>query len=343
MTNFRTVLEAIMEGEKLSFERSQSVMDLIMDGDLDSAQIGGLLAALRTRRETSTEIAGFASSMRKHATRLKPDDSLRPLVDTCGTGGDEAETINVSTLAAITAAGAGARVAKHGNRSVSSRCGSADLLEILGVKLELGPDAVEACIRASGMGFMFAPAYHGAMKHAIGPRKSLGVRTIFNLLGPLTNPADADRQVLGVFSEEWVEPLAAALRELDVERALVVHGTDGMDEISMSAPTHVAEIDGDSLSTGTLTPDDFGLSSIDLADIRGGNPEHNESVARELLDGEPAPAVETIVSANAGAVLYVAGEADSLEEGADQAREAIHSGAARTTLETLAERSGALG
>jgi len=339
MTQRRELLETVVQGRDLTADQARAAMDQIMSGELDEAQIGGFLAALRGKGETPEELAGAASSMRKHAEGLEPSEELRPLVDTCGTGGDSAETFNISTLSALVAAGAGARVAKHGNRSVSSQCGSADLLEALGVRLDLDAEGVETCIEEAGMGFMFAPNFHGAMKHAIGPRKSLGIRTIFNLLGPLTNPADADRQLMGVFSSEWVEPLAQALAELSVERALVVHGTDGMDEISLSAPTRYAELTDGQINTGEFKPGDFGVDPIELEDIAGGSVDHNADLARSLLAGDGSGPAEAIVSVNSGAVVYLSGQADDLKQGVERARDAIRSGTAQQTLEDLVETS----
>lgn len=331
------ILEQLLDNQDLTAGEARSVMDDLMDGNLDDAQIGSLLTALRAKGETSDEIAGFASSMREHAKSFDLDASHRPLVDTCGTGGDSVETINISTLSALVAAGAGASVAKHGNRSVSSQCGSADLLEQFGVRLELSPDQVKESIEETGIGFMYAPAFHASMKHAIGPRKSLGIRTVFNLLGPLTNPADADRQLVGVFSEKWVQPVAEALSSLGVEKAMVVHGTEGMDEISASTKTVYAEVDEGEVTEGELTPDALGIDPIDLEDVRGGGPEENERLSIQLLEGSGVPAIEAIIAVNAGAVIYLAGEATDLQGGIAEARESIKSGNALKSLEALVE------
>lgn len=335
MSELSDVYEQLFAGDDFTTQQAEQVMDRVMDGKLDEAQIGALLAALRAKGETSKEIAGFARSMRSHARSFELDDTYRPLIDTCGTGGDQVETINISTLSALVAAGAGVRVAKHGNRSVSSQCGSADLLEALGVKLELEPAQVKQSIMKTGIGFMYAPAFHKAMRHAIGPRKSLGVRTVFNLLGPLTNPAGADRQLLGVFSRDWVRPIAEALQELGLERAMVVHGEIGMDEISLSGETFYAEVNGDEVSEGVLKPDDFGMEPIDIEDIAGGDPDHNSALTRRLLDNDLEGPIQQIICANAGAVIYLAGEADDLQEGAGQARQSIAEGDARRALEDL--------
>ncbi|MFB6357126.1 MAG: anthranilate phosphoribosyltransferase [bacterium] len=331
------LFEQLIDEEHLSFERARGTMDKIMEGEWDDAQIGAFLSLLRSKGETSEEIAGFARSMREHASTLTVGDSYRPLVDTCGTGGDTSDTINISTMSAIVASGMGVNVAKHGNRSVSSSCGSADLLEALGVELELSPEQVKESIEEVGMGFMYAPAFHKAMKHAIGPRKSLGIRTVINLLGPLTNPANADRQLLGVFSERWVRPVAEALSELGVERALVVHGTDGLDEISMSATTVYAEVTNGEVQEGEITPKDFGESPIEMSDIASQGVEGNRDVARSLVEGEARPPVEKIIFANAGAVIYVAGEAESLAHGFERARESVESGKAQESLDQLVD------
>lgn len=344
MSEFSDVLETIVDGQDLSVDEAEALMDRLMEGEFDDAQIGALLTALRVKGETPDEIAGFARSMRQHARRLDPPDEVRPLVDTCGTGGDDVETINISTLSAIVAAGAGARVAKHGNRSVSSQCGSADLLEALGLKLELEPDQVRRSLEETGFGFMFAPNFHASMKHAIGPRRSLGVRTVFNLLGPLTNPADADRQLLGVFSEEWVRPIAEALRTLGVERAMVVHGRVGMDEISPSGPTAYAEVRDGDVREDVMSPEDVGMDTVPIEDLAGGDPETNKTIARDLLAAEAPGPIESAVALNAGAVLYVGGEAESLEDGIKRARDSIRHGRARERLEdavSFSRRDGA--
>lgn len=337
MKEISEVLDQLLAGENLNTKQAEDVMDELMSGNLDEAQIGALLTAMRSCGETSEEIAGFARTMREHAKSFELSESYRPLVDTCGTGGDSVETINISTLSALAAAGADANVAKHGNRSVSSRCGSADLLEELGVVLELTPDQVKESIRETGIGFMYAPSFHASMKHAIGPRKSLGIRTIFNLLGPLTNPADADRQLVGVFGSEWVHPVAEALRDLGVERALVVHGTEGMDEISPSERTVYAEVDDGDLREGDFTPEDFSVDPVDLNEIEGGGPEENARITRSLLKGEGPEPVEDTIAINAGAVIYLADEAPDLLSGVERARESLRDGGAKRSLEELVE------
>lgn len=331
------LLEHLLSRQDLTGKQARQTMDRVMDGEWDEARIGGFLTAMRAKGETSEEIAGFAASMRSHAKSFSIQPEYRPLVDTCGTGGDSVESINISTLSALVAAGCGVRVAKHGNRSVSSKCGSADLLEALGVKLELEPETVRNSIEEVGIGFMYAPAFHGAMKHAIGPRKSLGIRTVFNLLGPLTNPADADRQLLGVFSSKWVRPVAEALQQLGIERALVVHGEIGMDEISLKGQTRYAEVNEAEITEGRFRPSDFGLKPINLEEIAGGDIETNRKIAEELFDAQAPEAIESIISVNAGAVIYLGGEADSIRNGIERARQSIQSGKARHCLHRLVE------
>ena len=335
--NYSAVIEDILAGNDLGPDQAQTVMDEIMDGNLDEARVAGVLVALRAKGETPGEIAGFARSMRRHASSFELADKYRPLVDTCGTGGDKVETINISTIAALVAAAGGARVAKHGNRSVSSSCGSADLLEALGVQIELEPQQVKKSIEEVGIGFMYAPKFHAAMKHAIGPRKSLGIRTVFNLLGPLTNPAGADRQLLGVFAPRWVLPVAEALAALGVEKALVVHGMDGMDEISLSAPTRFAEVNKGKIDEGEFHPSDFELNEIDISEIAGGSVDKNTSIARRLFEGEASGPVNSIVAVNAGAVLYLAGGADSLAGGVKRAKKIIEEGRVEKTVRRLVE------
>ncbi|MFP4686888.1 MAG: anthranilate phosphoribosyltransferase [bacterium] len=340
--NISEIIEKLLAGNNLDISQARETMDRLMEGGLDEAQIGGLLIALRAKGETPEEIAGFARSMREHARGFEVDSEYRPLIDTCGTGGDSVETVNISTMAALVAAGAGARVAKHGNRSVSSNCGSADLLEALGVKIELEPQQVKKCIEEVGIGFMYAPKFHAAMKYAIGPRKSLGVRTVFNLLGPLTNPAGADRQLLGVFSERWVKPVALALKELGVQRALVVHGSDGMDEISLSAETVYAELDDGLVKEGRFSPEDFGVAPVKLSEIAGGELENNLNIARRLFAGEAPAPIERIVAVNAGVVLYLAFLAPDMPAAVELALKTIKSGSSRNLLNKLIDFSNSV-
>jgi anthranilate phosphoribosyltransferase len=324
-------IERVASGTNLSLAEARTAATHVFDGATE-AQIGALLAALRAKGETETEIAGFAKGMRDAARTITPDRS--PLVDTCGTGGDDYDTINVSTTSAIVAAGAGAAVAKHGNYSVSSSSGSADVLESIGVDIEAEPPAVERAIERDGIGFMLAPVFHPAMKAVIGPRRELEMRTIFNILGPLTNPAGADAQVLGVYDPDLVPVMARALAHMPVEHALVVHG-DGMDEIALHGPTTVAEVEGEQVSEYVLEPDDLGLDSAPVSAVAGGTPEENATALRGIVEGDVTDARRDIVLANAGAAVYVAGLADSIEGGVTAAREAIESGRASETLDAM--------
>ena len=334
-----TAIASVVERHDLSAGDMEAVMRSIMTGQATPAQIGGFLIGLRMKGETVDEIAAAAKVMRDLATRV--DVAGPHLVDTCGTGGDGASTFNISTASAIVTAAAGARVAKHGNRSVSSSSGSADVLEAAGVKLDLTPEQVAACIDRVGVGFLFAPQHHSAMKHAIGPRKEMRVRTLFNLLGPLTNPAGAPNQVLGVFSLDWVEPLARVLRQLGSEHVLVVHAEDGLDEISIAAPTRVAELREGNISIYTVTPEDFGLQRADLSAIAVENADQSLAMIKTVFDNQPGPARD-IVRLNAGAAIYAAGLTSSLADGVALASEVIQSGKARQTYESLVEVSNAV-
>ncbi|WP_049918029.1 anthranilate phosphoribosyltransferase [Haloferax denitrificans] len=326
-------IERVTGGADLTIEEARDAARAVFE-DATEAQIGALLAALRSKGETEAEIAGFAQGMRDAALTIEPDRG--PLVDTCGTGGDDYNTINVSTTSALVAAGAGAAVAKHGNYSVSSSSGSADVLEVAGVNVEADPESVEACIEDNGVGFMLAPVFHPAMKAVIGPRKELGMRTIFNVLGPLTNPAGADAQVLGVYDADLVPLIAESLSHMPVERALVVHGS-GMDEIALHDATTVAEIDGDEITEYTLTPADLGLEQAPIEDVAGGTPQENADDLEGILTGDVTGPKRDLILANAGAAVYVADLADSLEEGVEVARDAIESGAAKAKLDALRE------
>jgi anthranilate phosphoribosyltransferase len=321
-------------GNHLSRQEAETAMEEILSGRAGEDSIVALLAALRTKGETVEELVGFARAMRRHATPIFSDAS-RPdelLVDTCGTGGDASGTFNISTTAAFVAAGAGARVAKHGNRSISSKCGSADVLEALGISLDVSPERVGAAINEIGIGFLFAPALHTAMRHAMPARRRLG-RTVFNLLGPLTNPAGARAQVAGVFSAEVVEKVANVLAELGVERAFVVHG-GGLDEISLAGETKVGEVRGGTVRVYEVTPEDFGLDRAPISAISGGDAAHNAELLRAILAGEPGPRRD-IVIANAAAALVAAGRAADFLEGARLAAESIDSGAAPKKLDAL--------
>ena len=330
--DMQEAIARVVEGRSLTGPEMEQVMRLIMTGQATPAQIAGFLVALRLKGETVEELAAAAQVMRELATRVEV--STERLVDTCGTGGDASGTFNISTCAALVVAAAGARVAKHGNRAVSGRSGSADLLEAAGVRLDLPPEAVARCIEAVGVGFLFAPAHHGAMRHAVGPRRELGIRTLFNLLGPLTNPAGAPHQLLGVFDARWVGPLAEAARRLGGRRVLVVHGLDGLDEISLGAPTEVAELDDGEVRRYRIEPKALGLEPAPLEALRAGSVEESLERVREVLADRPGPARD-VVALNAGAALYAAGLAGDLREGLERAREALASGAARRKLEEL--------
>jgi len=333
MSIIKEYIQQVADGGDLSQDAAREAASIVFE-EATEAQIGALLAALRAKGETETEIAGFAQGMRDAARRIDPDRG--PLVDTCGTGGDGHDTINVSTTSAFVVAGADVPVAKHGNYSVSSSSGSADVLEELGVTIDAEPPAVERCIETAGMGFMLAPVFHPAMKAVIGPRQELGMRTIFNVLGPLTNPAGADAQVVGVYDPELVPVLANALAQMDVERALVVHG-DGLDEIGVHGRSTVAEVEDEAVETYTLAPEDIGLDRYDLGEVAGGTPSENAADMRGILDGSIGGAKRAIVLANAGAAIYVSGTEGSLEAGVDAARESIDSGAATAQLASLRE------
>ncbi|WP_372479351.1 anthranilate phosphoribosyltransferase [Halomicrobium sp. HM KBTZ05] len=324
-------IERVTEGEDLTQNEAREAATAVFE-DATEAQIGALLTGLRAKGETEAEIAGFAEGMRDAARTIDPD--RRPLVDTCGTGGDDYDTINVSTTSTMVAAGAGVPIAKHGNYSVSSSSGSADVLEVAGVDVEAEPPQVEQAIEDDGIGFMLAPVFHPAMKAVIGPRKELGMRTIFNILGPLTNPAGADAQVLGVYDPALVPTIAEALARMDVERAMVVHGS-GLDEIAIHGETVVAEVTGSEIEEYTLVPEDIGLTTADIEDVAGGTPEANAEDLRGIVEGTVTGPKQDIILANAGAAIYVAGEADSHEAGVEAAREAIESGDAARKFDEL--------
>jgi anthranilate phosphoribosyltransferase len=333
-------LQALSEGEMIE------VMDQIMGGEATAAQIGSFITALRMKGETVPEITGAAKVMRARATPIRVGRVLdidreeinidrETILDTCGTGGSGTKSFNISTTVAFVVAACGVKVAKHGNRSVSSACGSADVLESLGVNLSVTPETVERCIDELGVGFLFAPALHGAMKHAIGPRREIGIRTIFNILGPLTNPAGADRQVLGVYREELVETLARVLGQLGCRRGFVVHGRDGMDEVTLTGPTRVGEIRDGEVRLSTVEPEDFGLTRCALADLQGGDASQNAVIVRAVLAGEHGPKRD-VVLLNAAFALVAAGVADDIPAGLAAAAEAIDSGMAESKLEGLA-------
>lgn len=331
MSEFSPFIAKIAEGQSLAADEAAEAFAIMMSGEATPAQMGAFLMALRVRGETVEEITGAAQTMRAKATDVIAPEGA---VDTCGTGGDAKGTYNISTCAAFVVAGAGVPVAKHGNKSVSSKSGSADVLAALGVNLDVGPDVVAKAIKEAGVGFMFAPKHHSAMRH-VGPiRAELGMRTIFNLLGPLANPAGAKLQVVGVFSREWIVPMAEVLSNLGSEHVWVVHGSDGLDELTTTGPTFVAELKDGSVSTFEVTPEDAGLPQASPQDLIGGEAEENASAIGDVLSGKPSP-FRDIVVLNAAATLIVADKAEGLMEGAKLAIEAIDSGAARRSLDDL--------
>ncbi len=324
-------LDRLLDGDDLTMDEARTVATAVFE-DASEAQIGALLAGLRLKGETEAEIAGFAEGMFEAARTIDPDG--RPLLDIVGTGGDPHDTINVSTTSSIVAAGAGATVAKHGNYSVSSSSGSADVLDEIGMQVEAEPAAVRQSIEETGLGFMLAPVFHPAMKAVIGPRKELGVRTVFNVLGPLTNPANAGRRMVGVYDPELVPVLARAMARMDVDRGMVVHGS-GLDEIALHDETRVAEIEGSETEEYSLEPADLGLERYDLEAVLGGTPTENAADLVDIVRGDRQGAKREIILANAGAGLYVAGLADSIEDGVDRASKAIDDGDAADVLEAL--------
>lgn len=333
----KALLNHVVAGRDLEPERMREAMRAIMTGAATPAQIGGFLVALRMKGETVAEIAAAAEVMRELATPVPVDTAFADeLVDTCGTGGDQSGLFNVSTAAAFVVAAAGGRVAKHGNRSVSSKSGSADVLEAAGVRLDIAPEAVAECIRSLGVGFMFAPAHHGAMKHAIDPRRELGIRTVFNIIGPLTNPAGARNQVVGVFNGHLTEPLAQVLGKLGSRHVLVVHGEDGLDELSINAPTRVSELREGDVTSYKIAPEDVGLERGSLDALRVDGAEASLALIRRVFAGERGIAAD-MVALNAGAALYAAGRADSIAAGVALARETLDSGAAGDRFAALAE------
>jgi anthranilate phosphoribosyltransferase len=334
----RSLIEKLEAGGALERGEAEALMEEVLSGRTDTPAIARMLTALNARPYRATELAAFARVMRRHAARVFAEGETPPvnMVDTCGTGGDRAQTFNISTAAAIVAAAAGARVAKHGNRAASSLSGSADVLESLGVRIDLPFVETGRAIRTIGIGFLFAQAAHTATRHAMPARKQIGVRTVFNLLGPLTNPAGAQAQVLGVFSADVLELVAQTLRELGTERAMVLHGTGGLDEISLAGPTQVVELKDGALRRYEVTPEDFGLKGAPLGEIRGGAAAENASLIRRLFEGERG-AGHNIVAVNAGAALMVTGIAKTLREGTDMAGESLRSGAANKKLEEMIE------
>lgn len=325
-------IKRVMDGQNLSIDEAVSAMSTIMSGEATPAQIAGLLIGLRMKGETVDEIAGFAQVMRAKAIKVAPVSNS--LVDTCGTGGDFVKTFNISTCAAFIAAGAGVKIAKHGNRAMSSKCGSADILEALGVNINLSPDKVADCIDKIGIGFMFAQAHHPAMKYAGPVRRELGVRTVFNVLGPLTNPASANAQIIGTFEPSLTEVLAGVLGKIGTRRAMVFHGLCGMDEISTLGDTKISELKDGEVRTYCINPADFGIPVAQIEEIAGGDIEYNTRILLDILKGKPG-AARDIAVLNSAAALYVSGIAANMVEGVKLAGESIDSGAAFNKLEQL--------
>ncbi len=332
--DIQSAIQSVIDKKDLNNGEMRDVMQNIMTGECTDAQIAGFLVGLRSKGETIAEITAAANVMRELASRVHINHDN--LIDTCGTGGDGHNTFNISTTAAFVVAAAGGHVAKHGNRSVSSKSGSADVLEAAGVKLELTPVQVAQCVDEVGIGFMFAPMHHSAMKHAIGPRKELGVRTVFNVLGPLTNPAGAKRQVMGVFSHDWLETLANVLKNLGSEQVMIVHSEDGMDEISISAPTNIAELKDGEIKTYKIEPEQFGMQPADINTLAVENVEESFKVMQAVLDNQGGP-TQDIVLLNAGAAIYTAGIEDTLAAGIATAQHVIENGSARAKLDELAK------
>lgn len=334
-----TVPEAIkhlVARRDLSENQAAAVLQRLMAGEAAPAQVGALLVALRMKGETLAEITGFVRAARAAATPVRVNSP--DVIDTCGTGGDGVGTFNVSTVAAFVAAGAGCKVAKHGNRSNLSRSGSADVLEALNVDVHMPPAQAARCIDEIGVGFLFAPDYHPGARHVVGPRKEIGVRTIFNAMGPLVNPSGCRRQLMGVYDAGLTEPIATVLGLLGSTHALIVHGQDGLDEISINAPTRISELRNGAVRTFTITPEEFRIARAPLSAVMGGDPPHNASILRDVLAGQKG-APRDLVVLNAGAAIYVAGRADSIAAGVESAQAAIDNGRARCVLDALVQRS----
>jgi anthranilate phosphoribosyltransferase len=329
------ILSTLLSGTSLTTEEANWAMEQIMHGEVTGAQFGAFVTALRAKGETVDEIAGLVSTMRRFVV---PVETVGPVVDTCGTGGDRSGSVNVSTMAAFVVAGAGARVAKHGNRAASSRCGSADVLERLGVRIELGPRSVATCIEEAGVGFCFAPAFHPSMRHAVALRRELGIPTVFNFLGPLTNPAGAQYQVIGVSNRAMAPKMAEVLRRLGSLRALVCHGSDGLDEITTTGPSTVWEVTPEGIAEWTIDPADVGIARAGSDELRGGDAERNAAVLEEVLAGKPGAPLD-IVLINAAAAILAAGLAPDLAGALDLARTSVASGRARGALDALVEVS----
>lgn len=334
----RESIKKLVDHQDLTPQEAGAVMREIMSGEASQAQIGSFLTALRMKGETITEITEFARTMMEFCIRIKPKVTSR-LVDTCGTGGDKLKTFNVSTIASFIVAGAGAPVAKHGNRSVTSRCGSADLLERLGVNLNVDPTLVERTIEKIGIGFMFAPAFHPAMKNAIGPRREIGIRTVFNLLGPLTNPASPKGQLMGVYEPRLVKPIASVLRKLGLEEAMVVHGKGGLDEISTVSKSKVSWLREGTIKSMEIGPRDFGLKLARLEEVVGSTPEENAVISYKILNGRKGPRTDMAL-ANAAAALIVAGKETRFKNAMNLAKESVESGKAYQKLRELVNFTG---
>jgi len=329
---FENILQSVVFGNNLSESDMMDAMTQVMNGKVNNIQLASFLTALQVKKETVAEIVGAAKVMRQKAESVKVNTSN--IIDTCGTGGDGADTFNISTAVAFVVAGAGATVAKHGNRAVSSKSGSADVLQCLGVNINATLNTIERCIEEVGIGFLFAPLMHKAMKHAVEVRKSLGFRTIFNLLGPLTNPANAQSQILGVYDSKWVKPIAEVLKELGSHHAMVVNGFDGLDEITLTTETQISELNNGIVTSYTLNPKDFGFSLCSSNDLKGGGPEINADVIRGILNGKKGCKTD-IVLLNAAAAIYVAGKAQTIQQGIQAANNSISSGKANKKLEEL--------
>jgi anthranilate phosphoribosyltransferase len=336
----KETIRKLVNGANLTYEESTATMKEIMSGSATNAQIGAFLTALRVKGETSEEITAFTAVMKQCCHRIHPTIKGR-LVDTCGTGGDKIKTFNISTTAAFVVAGADIAVAKHGNRSVTSKCGSADVLEKLGLNLSMTPEDIEEAIEEVGVGFMFAPAFHPAMKYAIGPRREVGIRTVFNVLGPLTNPADANAQLLGVYDHRLTEPLAYSLKNLGCEEAMIVHGVDGLDEISTIGKTRISWLRGGKVTTREMAPKDFGVKQAKMEDIKGTTPEESTEIVFEILNGsvDSDDPKREIVQVNGAAAIIAAGKADDFGYGMEAAHESIESGGAYRKLKELIEFS----
>ncbi len=335
MSDFTPILEKLAAGDTLDTVLARQAFSLIMDGKVDNAQIGAFLMGLRITGESTQVITEGALALR---ARLNPVSAPKGAIDTCGTGGDSKGTYNISTAAALIVAGAGVCVAKHGNKALSSKSGSAEVLEALGVRLQISPARVEACMRGANIGFMFAPALHIAMRHVAHARKALGIRSIFNLVGPLSNPAGVRHQLLGVFDARWTAPMAGALKELGGQRAWVVHGHDGLDEITTTGPTRISALQDGQVQTFDITPEEFGIARASENDLTGGDPAQNAKAIRALLDGKKGPFYD-IALLNAGAAVFVAGKSADIAQGIALCAKALDEGKAAAALETLVRLS----